>query len=119
MVFFSVLSRSAKRTEPSMRTIINRNTQIDVLANRQDSVVVAADDVLRTVMLAQPISGQFFQACASYAKALKRAGKPAIAGAARAAETTLAIVVSGMRGLSRSWHTQRVMPHLAVVRVGS
>jgi hypothetical protein len=102
-----------------MRTIINRNTQIDILANRQDCVVVAAGDVLRTVMLAQPISGQFFQACAGYAKALKRASKPAAAGAARAMETTLTSIVSIMHGLSRSWHTHRVMPHLAVVRVGS
>ena len=32
-----------------MRTNINRNTQIDILANCQDRIVVAANDVVRTV----------------------------------------------------------------------
>jgi hypothetical protein len=101
-----------------MRTIINRNTQIDILANRQDRIVVAANDGVRTVTHAQPISGRFLQVLAGFTYALKRTGKPA-AAAARAAETTSYLVVSSMRGLSRCWHTPSVMPHLAVARVGS
>ena len=99
-----------------MRTIINRNTQIDILAIRQDRIVVAANDGVRTVTHAQPISGHFLQVLAGFTLALKRAGKPATA-AARAVETTAYLVVSSMRGLSRCWHTPGVMPHQSVVGV--
>ena len=101
-----------------MRTNLIRNTQIDILANRQDRIVVAANDVVRTVTHAQPISGHLVQALAGFTKALKRAGKPAAAATAYAAET-MSYVVSSMRGLSRCWQTPSVTPHLAVVRVGS
>ncbi|HEY1603958.1 MAG TPA: hypothetical protein VGG64_30435 [Pirellulales bacterium] len=102
-----------------MRTNIIRNTQIAILANCQDWIVVAAADVVRTVTHAQPTSGHLSQVLVGFTRALKRAMKPAAAAAAHAVETTLYLVVSSMRGLSRCWHTLSVMPHLAVVRVGS
>ena len=103
-----------------MRTIINRNTRIDILGNRQDRIVVAAGDVLRNVTLAQPVfSGQLFQAMAGYPAARKRSVKPAAAAAARAVETATCSLVSSTRGPSRCWHTHVVMPDLRVARVGS
>jgi len=102
-----------------MRTLINRNTQINVLANRQDRIVVAMMDVLRAVVLAQPLFSGLFQAPAGYQSAIKRSLKSAAAGTTRAAETMLDELVSGMHRLSRCWHTQRVMPHFGVVRVVS
>lgn len=101
-----------------MRSAINRNILIDVLANRQDRIVVALI-ALRGVVLAQPFSGQLFQALAGYQRAIKRAVKSAGTGAARAAAVTAESVTASMRGLSRCWHTPRVMPHLVVVRVVS
>ena len=101
-----------------MRTNINRNTLINILAIRQDWIVVAANDGVRTVTHAQPISGHLSQVLAGFTKALTRTGKPAAAATAYAAET-MSYVVSSMRGLSRCWQTPSVTPHLAVVRVGS
>jgi hypothetical protein len=102
-----------------MRTNINRNTLITVLANRQDWIVVAAADKVHSVAVALPLSGQLLQVLAGYLGAFKRATKPATAGAARAAETTNSQVISITRGLSRCCHTPSVMPHHAVVRVRS
>ena len=104
-----------------MRTNINRNTLINVLANRQDRIVVAAADKVRSVSVtvAQRLSGQLLQVLAGYLGAFKRAAKPAAAGAADAVETLISQLVSITRGLSRCWHTPSVMPHHAVVRVRS
>jgi len=103
-----------------MRTNLNRNTLINVLANRQDRIVVAAADMVRcvSVTVAQPLSGQLLQVLAGYLSAFKRAAKPAAAGAADAVESLIS-QLSITRGLSRCWHTPSVMPHHAVVRVRS
>jgi hypothetical protein len=115
-----VLSRSAKRTEPKMRTNINRKTSSDLLGNRQGRIVVAANDRVRSVAVVLPISGQLFTALVGYQGALKRAMKPAATGAAAGMETAITSLVSITRGLlSRCWHTPSVMPHHAVVRVSS
>ncbi len=102
-----------------MRTIINRLTSSDIRGNRPGRIVVAVMDVVRNVTFALPVFGQLFQALAGYCRALKRAIKSAAAATAHAADATIDSLDSSMRGLSGCWHTQRVMPHLAVVRVGS
>ncbi len=101
-----------------MRTVNSSNSNVVVLANSQDCSVVAAHDALRGRLLAELIFvTRFFQAVDGYAGAMKRAAKPALAAAARAAETIESSIISITRGLSRCWHTQGVMPHQSVVGV--
>ena len=100
-----------------MRTIINRNTQIDILANRQGRIAVVAGDVLRNVDHAQPIFGRLLQAMAGMYAMLKRASKPAAAGAASAREAAMSSPASMTCWLPGCWRT-RVTQHLAV-RVSS
>ena len=102
-----------------MRTNINRQTSFDLLGNRQGRIVVAANDRVRSVAVAQPVSGQLFTALVGY-QHVSCAMKPAATGAAAGMETAITTLVSITRGLlSRCWHTPSVMPHHAVVRVSS
>ncbi len=54
-----------------MRTNINRQTSFDLLGNRQGRIVVAANDRVRSVAVAQPVSGQLFTALVGYQAALQ------------------------------------------------
>ena len=100
-----------------MRTLITRNTKIDIRGNRQDRIAVTGRDELRAVTLAQPSTrGQFFQAMAGYMTALERALKPAAAGAVRERLPAMSSLAQLVAGPSRCWHTH-VVPHRCVTVV--
>jgi hypothetical protein len=100
-----------------MRTLITRNTKIDIRGNRQDRIAVTGRDELRAVTLAQPsVRGQFIQAMAGYMTALKRALKPASAGAVRERVSAISLLTQLVAGPSRCWHTH-VVPHRRVTVV--
>jgi hypothetical protein len=102
-----------------MRTIINRNTSTDIRGNCQGRIVVTAVDVVRTVMLAQPVFGQFFQAMAAKCAKRLRALAAAAARMAHAAESMLDLLDSSLRGPSGHWHSHYAMPVQPVVVVKS
>ena len=97
-----------------MRTLINHGTKIAIRGNRQDRIAVTGRDELRSVTLAQPSTrGQFLQAMVGYMTALKRALKPAAAGAVRERLSAISSLAQLVAGPSRCWHTH-VVPHLGV-----
>lgn len=96
-----------------MRTLITRNTKIDIRGYRQDRIAVTGRDELRSVTLAQPSArGQFLQAMVGCLTALTRTLKPAAAGAVRERLSAISLPAMLVAGPSRCWHVN--VRHLGV-----